>query len=202
MDYNKIGKFIMLERKAKKMTQAKLAEKLFVSEKTISKWENGNGVPDTETLPKLCEAFGVSINELLNGERISASNYKNNAESKLIELMKQNEVKNKKLLSCTNALMIISMLSFLGILVISCFAISNEILILIVNLVATIVLIISFCFCFKIEVNIMNYECQICKHRFTPKYFEALFAFHTPRKRYLKCPHCKNKSWAKRVISE
>lgn len=67
MDYNKIGAFIATERKAKKLTQTKLAEKLFISEKTISKWENGNGIPDTNTLPKLCEIFEVSLNELLNG---------------------------------------------------------------------------------------------------------------------------------------
>ena len=67
MDYNKIGNLIMTERKAKKLTQAKLAEKLFVSEKTISKWETGNGIPDTNILPKLCEIFGISINEILNG---------------------------------------------------------------------------------------------------------------------------------------
>ena len=60
MDYNKIGQFIASERKNLKLTQAKLAEKLFVSEKTISKWENGNGVPDTNTLPKLCEIFRIS----------------------------------------------------------------------------------------------------------------------------------------------
>ena len=71
MDYNKIGKFIAAERKAQKLTQAKLAEKLFISEKTISKWENGNGIPDTNSLPKLCKIFNVSLNELLNGERMS-----------------------------------------------------------------------------------------------------------------------------------
>lgn len=55
MDYNKIGEFISKERKLKKLTQVKLAEKVFVSEKTISKWEKGNGIPDTNTLTKLCE---------------------------------------------------------------------------------------------------------------------------------------------------
>ena len=74
MDYNKIGNFIMTERKAKKLTQAKLAEKIFVSEKTISKWEKGKSLPDTNTLPKLCEILGVSLNELLSGEKIIKEN--------------------------------------------------------------------------------------------------------------------------------
>ena len=65
MDYNKIGNFILTERKTKKLTQAKLAKKLFVSEKTISKWENGNGIPDTNTLPKLCEIFDETFDGIL-----------------------------------------------------------------------------------------------------------------------------------------
>ena len=85
MDYNKIGHLIMTERKAKKLTQAKLAEKLFVSEKTISKWEKGNGIPDTNILPKLCEIFEISINELLNGERLTKEEYTSKAEEKLLD---------------------------------------------------------------------------------------------------------------------
>ena len=78
-DYNKIGNFILKERKAKKLTQAKLAEKLFVSEKTVSKWENGKGLPDTNLLHKLCEILEVSLNELLSGEK---NTHKNKNESK------------------------------------------------------------------------------------------------------------------------
>ena len=63
MDYNKIGDFIAEKRKEKKLTQAKLAEKIFVSEKTISKWENGKGLPDTASLPKLCEILDITLNE-------------------------------------------------------------------------------------------------------------------------------------------
>ena len=62
MNYNKIGEFIASERKALNLTQSKLAEKLFISEKTISKWENGRGIPDTNSLPKLCEIFNISLN--------------------------------------------------------------------------------------------------------------------------------------------
>ena len=79
MDYNKIGNFIATERKAKKLTQAKLAEKIFVSEKTVSKWENGKGIPDTNSLPKLCEIFNISLNELLSGERLLKENKQQNA---------------------------------------------------------------------------------------------------------------------------
>lgn len=94
MNYNKIGEFIAKERKAKKLTQLKLAEKLFVSEKTVSKWENGKGIPDTNLLQKLCEIFGISLNELLSGERISIENKQQN-EQLLLDLTKEIEQKNK-----------------------------------------------------------------------------------------------------------
>ena len=95
MDYNKIGGFIISERKQKKLTQAKLAEKLFVSEKTVSKWENGNGVPDTSVLPKLCQVFGCTLNELLNGQRIEKQEYNQKAEEQLLKLEKQKQAKAK-----------------------------------------------------------------------------------------------------------
>ena len=68
MDYEKIGSFIAQERKAKNLTQANFARQLHVSEKTVSKWENGNGLPDTGLLLTICEIFDVSVNELLSGE--------------------------------------------------------------------------------------------------------------------------------------
>ena len=95
MDYNKIGNFIATERKAKKLTQAKLAEKVFVSEKTVSKWENGKGLPDTNSLPKLCEILGVSLNELLSGEKIIVENKYQKNEQLLLDMAKELERKNK-----------------------------------------------------------------------------------------------------------
>ena len=88
MDYVKIGEFISAQRKALNLTQAKLAEKIYVSEKTISKWENGKGIPDTNSLPKLCEVLGVSITELLNGEKIVESNENKKSEQLYLTLHK------------------------------------------------------------------------------------------------------------------
>lgn len=90
MDYHKIGNLILIERKEKKLTQAKLAEKIFVSEKTISKWENGNGIPDTTSLLKLCDIFNLSLNELLSGER-----NKKQDDQLLLDMAKEIEQKTK-----------------------------------------------------------------------------------------------------------
>ena len=69
MDNKKIGKFIAECRKEKKLTQSNLAEILNVSDKSISRWENGINMPDYSIIDELCNALGITINELLNGEK-------------------------------------------------------------------------------------------------------------------------------------
>ena len=84
MDQIKIGKFIAALRKEKGLTQEQFGEKLGVTNKTISRWENGNYMPDVEMLSQLSKEFGVSINELISGERLLAENFKNAADSNLV----------------------------------------------------------------------------------------------------------------------
>ena len=76
MDQVKIGKFISNERKAKGYTQKQLSELLAISDKTISKWEYGNGFPEASLLLPLCNELEITVNELLTGESISQQNYK------------------------------------------------------------------------------------------------------------------------------
>ena len=80
MDQIKMGKFIAALRKEKGLTQ----EKLGVTNKTVSRWENGNYIPDVEMLSLLSEEFGVSINELISGERLAAEDFKKAADSNLV----------------------------------------------------------------------------------------------------------------------
>ena len=84
MDQIKMGKFIAALRKEKSLTQEKLGEKLGVTNKTVSRWENGNYMPDVEMLSLLSEEFGVSINELISGERLAAEDFKKAADSNLV----------------------------------------------------------------------------------------------------------------------
>ena len=113
MDYNKIGNFIIEKRKEKNLTQSKLAEKLFVSEKTISKWENGKSIPDANSLLKMSEIFDVSINELLNGEKLQGENYTQKAEQQLLELQKQKQHSDKRLLFSEIIIGVVSTILFL-----------------------------------------------------------------------------------------
>ena len=79
MNQEKIGKFIAECRKKKKMTQQELADKLGITDKAISKWENGRCMPDISILEPLTEELGITINELIKGERIQKEKKKNNS---------------------------------------------------------------------------------------------------------------------------
>lgn len=91
----KIGEFIMTLRKEQGITQRELAEKIGVSDKTISKWECGRGLPEMSIMESLCQSLQVNINELLSGERLSEDSYSMKAEENMMKLMKESE-KNKR----------------------------------------------------------------------------------------------------------
>lgn len=96
MNQENIGKFISKERKNKELTQKELADKLNISEKTVSKWECGKGLPEVSLMQPLCKELDISVNELLNGEK----NNKKNKEDICIEYMDYAQKKNKKKLVC------------------------------------------------------------------------------------------------------
>ena len=83
MEQEKIGKFILQLRKEKNMTQKELAEKLGVTDRAISKWENGRGMPELSLMKTLCDELGISVNELLSGEKIESENYQERFEENM-----------------------------------------------------------------------------------------------------------------------
>ena len=95
MNQEKIGKFIAKCRRDKKLTQSELAEKLNISNKAISKWETGRGMPDASIMLELCEYLGITVNELLSGEKLEEGEYKEKANENIINIAKESE-KNKK----------------------------------------------------------------------------------------------------------
>ena len=84
MEQEKIGKFILQLRKEKNMTQKELAEKLGVTDRAISKWENGRGMPELSLMKALCDELGISVNELLSGEKIESEDYQEKFEENII----------------------------------------------------------------------------------------------------------------------
>jgi len=94
MDQEKIGKFIAKLRKEKNMTQVDLAKKLGITDRAISKWENGRGMPDLSLMKSLCNELDITINELLSGEKINKENYEKKFEENIVNTI---DYTNKKI---------------------------------------------------------------------------------------------------------
>jgi len=98
MNQEKIGKFISECRKENGLTQLQLAEKLGITNRAVSKWETGKSCPDASIMMELCGILGITVNDLLSGERITMENYQKNAEDNLVELYRKKEKATKDLL--------------------------------------------------------------------------------------------------------
>lgn len=91
MSQNNIGEFIQQSRKARGFTQKDLGDRIGVSDKTISKWENGNSIPDTSILNELCATLDINVNELLSGEKLTPEIYSMKAEENMMNLLEDNQ---------------------------------------------------------------------------------------------------------------
>lgn len=200
MNLKETGLFIKERRKEKGLTQEELAREILVSEKTISKWECGNGFPDTSLILPLCKALEISANELLSAKRIDEKKYKEEAEKNLLILQAEKE-KSDRLSLATE--WIIGIFSVIMILV-PCILVAYVQFALwakILTMVAGFVLgFVGFFFCIIIEAKAGYYECEICHHKHIPKYSDIIWAVHMGRTRYIRCPKCNKKSWQKKVI--
>ena len=200
MDLQIIGDFIKRQRKAKGLTQAQLAEKIFVSEKTISKWECGNGFPDTSLMLPLCKQLGITANELLSGKKLASDEYKQQAENNLITLKSQQEQSHKQLLTIEGVLGYMSSITFIILVFVASFAELEKWIRILLIVIGFIHIIFGIHFCIVIEKDAGYYECQHCHNKYIPTYKQVLFSMHYGRTRYMKCPNCNKKSWQKKVI--
>ena len=202
MNLIKIGKFISTCRKDKKITQEELAEKLLVTDRAVSKWERGLCLPDSGKMLDLCNILDINVNELLNGEKINMKDYNKKTEELLVELAKQEEYKNKKMMTDMWVIVIFSFIFYIGIVTLASYALEEGTLQNGVIFASTIVFCIAMFYAFKLEVDAGHYECKECHHKFTPTYFEALIAPHIHTTRYLKCPNCGKRHWSKKVLTK
>lgn len=202
MDQIRIGKFIAECRKKKNLTQMELAEKMNITDRAVSKWENGKSMPDSSIMLDLCNILGISVNELLMGEMIEMKEYDQKTEELLVELAKQDELKNRKLMTSMWTILITSVVFYLGIILLAVNTLEEGVLLGTIICVSTMILVIAAFIALKFEVDAGYYECKKCHHKFIPTYKEALFAMHMSTTRYLKCPECHKRSWAKKVMSK
>ncbi len=200
MEQGKIGKFIAECRKNKNMTQAQLAEKLNITDRAISKWETGKGMPDSSIMLELCNELDITVNELLSGEMISMNEYNKKAEENLLELKKIDESKNKMLLQSEIVIGLLSAIAFLGVVILTNIFVENQTYISIIGICSFIIFFIGISFALKIETIAGYYECKKCHHKYIPKYNDVFWSIHFARTRYLKCPKCNQRSWSKKVV--
>ena len=126
MNQIKIGKFIAECRKKNNLTQMQLAEKLNITDRAISKWGNGKGMPDSSIMLDLCNELKISVNELLCGELIEMNNYNEFAEKTLLEMAQKEEMQNKKLMMYENVIGFSSTISFLILIFVTSFLVENN----------------------------------------------------------------------------
>ena len=202
MDQVKIGKFIADRRKKANLTQMQLAEKLNITDRAISKWETGKSLPDSSIMLDLCNVLSISVNDLLCGEVVTMDNYNKELENNLLEIIKQKEQADKRLLSVEVFIGITATIVLFGLIFVAAL-IQMETWLKISLIVFGFILFLAGCFCaLRIEQVAGYYECGHCQHRYVPTYQAVNRAMHTGRTRYMRCPQCGKKSWQKKVLSE
>lgn len=198
MELNKTGKFIALIRKEKGLTQRELAEKLNLSEKTISKWERGVGFPDISLILPLCKCLEIDANELMTGERLQDKQYRINAENNLLKLMDKTSPKLKYTISTISA--IVTILITLGLILLAGFVIEEVWIKILVCVMSVLLMVSNIALILLVAVNTEVYECCHCGEKFVPTMREYLMGANTMKKRYLRCPYCHKKGWNKCYI--
>ncbi len=202
MDQIKIGKFIAECRKKNNLTQLQLAEKLNITDRAISKWENGRSMPDSAIMLDLCGVLGITVNDLLCGEVVTMDNYNKELEKNLIEMVKQKEEADKRLLFLEVFIGILCVAILLTMTIAASYLQIEEGMRVLLIAIGLIPFLVALPFMLKIEQTAGYYECGKCGHKYVPSFGSVFWAAHMGRTRYMKCPKCGKKSWQKKVISK
>lgn len=202
MNQAKVGRFIAECRKKNNLTQMQLAEKLNITDRAVSKWETGKAMPDSSIMLHLCEILKISVNDLLCGEIVTMNNYNENSEKILLEMVKQKEEADKRLLFIEILMGILCMVVFFALVLVASLVNLEEWLRILLIVIGFSPLLIACPFMLKIEQTAGYYECPKCGNRYVPTYSSVFFAPHINRTRYMKCPECHKKSWQKKVLSK
>jgi transcriptional regulator with XRE-family HTH domain/DNA-directed RNA polymerase subunit RPC12/RpoP len=199
MDIEKTGKLIAEERKKKKLTQQALAAQLHVSDRAVSKWERGVNLPDASLMGELCRILGIRINDLFSGEVLPEEAYQSEAEKNLLLLESDNEATAKSLLLIELVVGFSGTLSGMLLVLAGALAPLEMAWRIALLVVGFIVILIAAFSALLLEQKAGYYECPHCHTRYIPSYHAMLFAMHTGRTRYLRCPHCGRRGWQKKV---
>lgn len=202
MDQIKIGRFIKQRRKEKNITQSELAEMLNITDRAISKWENGNCLPDSGIINELCKILDITINDLFSGEIVDMKDNEKKLEENLLEMTKMKENRDKELLTLEIFIGVIVSLILFTCIFIASFVNIQDWLRIILIIIGIIPFAIGLLYAIRIEQIAGYYECSKCHYKYVPTYKRVLFASHINRTRKMKCPNCNERTWHKKVISK
>lgn len=202
MDQIKIGKFIQERRKEKRLTQSELAEKLDVTDRAVSKWENGNCIPDASNIQELCKILNITINDLFSGCVVDMRDNEKKLEENLLEMIKIKEKRDKELLILEIFIGVIVSIIMLLCIMIASFVQMEDWIRIVLIVFGIIPFAIGISYAIRIEQIAGYYECSNCNYKYIPTYKSVLFSMHINRTRKMKCPNCNKKSWHKKVISK
>ena len=200
MDQIKIGTFISKKRKEKKLTQSELADKLNITDRAISKWENGVCLPDASIMHELCDILEITINDLFSGEIVDMKDNEKKLEENLLEITKLKEEKDRQLLNLEIVIGYTSSITFITLIFVASYIKMPLWASILLIVIGSIIFAVGMANAIKIEQVAGYYECSNCKHKYIPSYQSVLWAMHIGRTRKMKCPKCHEKCWHKKVI--
>lgn len=199
MNQIQIGRFIAASRKARNLTQRQLADKLGISDKTVSKWECGNGLPEVSLMLPLCASLGITVNDLLSGERVSGTNYQKKAEKNMMDLMKENE-ENKRWMLLSVICAVITVIAVCALVVIAaCLEMPAAVRVALLLFTAA-VAATGIGAAAVLDVKAGYYQCPHCHAVFVPTMAQYVKGLHTLTRRRLTCPDCGRTSMCRHRI--
>jgi transcriptional regulator with XRE-family HTH domain/DNA-directed RNA polymerase subunit RPC12/RpoP len=200
MDQKNIGLFIAEMRKSQNLTQRDLGDMLHISDKTVSKWESGRGLPEVSLMMPLCNILGISVNELLSGAKLEEEKYKKKAEENILNLMNERQENKRKILIAV-AVALLSLTTSIVLCMTAEYLATELWQKILLGVIGAADLICGIIIAVALEIRAGSYECQKCGHRYVPTFKAVNLAMHAGRTRYMKCPECNKKSWQKKVLS-
>ena len=189
MDQARVGRFIAACRRERGLTQRQLAEQLLVSDKTISKWETGRGLPEVSLMLPLCAALGITVNDLLSGERVGEGDYRKKAEENMMELVRENAENRQRLLqsiACGG----VTVVAVCALVALAAFLPLPALARVALLLLAMATAVVGIWAAATLDARAGWFECPHCKELFAPAMADYVKGLHTFTRRRLTCPHC------------
>ena len=189
MEPTRIGRFIAERRKALGLTQRQLAEQLSVSDKAISKWETGRGLPEVSLMLPLCAVLGITVNDLLSGERVGEGDYRKKAEENMMELVRENAQNRQRFLqsiACGG----VTVVAVCALVALAAFLPLPALARVALLLLAMATAVAGIWAAATLDARAGWFECPHCKELFVPPMADYVKGCHTFTKRRLTCPRC------------